>query len=236
MAQSFGLWFSPLGCWNQVSPAAVRDQLRAAQARWGLPVRYRVDNGSPWGSWGDFPTELALWVMGLGVGMHWNTPKRPVENGVVERSQGTSNRWCEPWTCSTAEELQERLIGTDRLYRESYPYRNGQSRMTIYPGLVHSGRPYDPSQEAEQWQWSRVAEHLATYSVERTVDRSGMISLYNRGYYVGKTHQGKKVSVIFDPQSEEWVISDEEGRELRHLPAKQLNAERVMALNVVPRP
>jgi len=96
----------------------VREQLRLALFRWGLPVRFRVDNGNPWGSWGDFPTALALWVIGLGVGMHWNHPRRPQENGVVERSQGTSNRWCEPWTCATPQELQARLDQIDRLYRE----------------------------------------------------------------------------------------------------------------------
>ena len=70
-----------------------------AFGRWGLPGRFRVDNGWPWGALGDFPTELALWLIGLGVGMHWNNARRPQENGVVERSQGTSARWCEPWTC-----------------------------------------------------------------------------------------------------------------------------------------
>ena len=28
-------------------------------------------------------------VLGLGVGVHWNHPRSPEENGVVERSQGT---------------------------------------------------------------------------------------------------------------------------------------------------
>jgi transposase InsO family protein len=88
-ARRSGPRFSPLGAWNQVPPADVRDQLRLAFARWGLPGRLRVDNGAPWGSKGDWPTELALWLIGLGVGVTWNTPRRPQENGVVERSQGT---------------------------------------------------------------------------------------------------------------------------------------------------
>ncbi len=39
--------------------------LRAAFARWGMPVHIRVDNGYPWGSTGDLPTELGLWLLGL---------------------------------------------------------------------------------------------------------------------------------------------------------------------------
>ena len=77
-----------------------------------------MDNGAPWGSTGDFPTELSLWLIGLGVEMHWDSPGSPQENGVVERSQGTSGRWCEPRTCATAEELQARLDRMDRLLPE----------------------------------------------------------------------------------------------------------------------
>jgi hypothetical protein len=74
--------------------------------------------------------------------MIWNTPRRPQENGVIERSQGTADRWCEPWTCGSPEELQGRLERMDRLYREVYPYRGGRSRAATDPGLSHSGRAY----------------------------------------------------------------------------------------------
>ena len=231
-APSSGRPFSPSGTFTQVPAAAVREQIRAALARWGLPARLRVDNGAPWGSWGDFPTALALWVIGLGVGMHWNHPRRPEENGVVERSQGTSDRWCEPWDCATPAELQGRLERMDRLHREAYPYRRGLSRMEFYPGLRHSGRPYDRATEPQLWDWSRVAEHLSTYVVVRHVDRSGLVSLYDKGHYVGKLHQGKEVFVMYDPGLSERVISDREGRQLRRRPADQLSPERVMGLKV----
>jgi hypothetical protein len=213
----------------------VRGQLRLAFARWGLPGRFRVDNGAPWGSTGDFPTELSLWLIGLGVGMHWNHPRSPQENGVVERSQGTSDRWCEPWTCATPTELQGRLNEMDRLHREVYPYRERLSRMAFYPGLKHSGRLYDPARESAAWDWSRVAEHLSTYAAIRRVDRSGLVSLYNKGHYVGKIHQGKDVYVMYDPDLNEWVISDRDGRQLRRRPADQLSPERVMNLDVTHR-
>jgi hypothetical protein len=73
----------------------------------------------------------------LGVDVHWNNPGCPQENGVVERSQGTSNRWGEPWTCDTTAELQWRLDRMDRLHRESYPYQKRLSRMAFFPGLAH---------------------------------------------------------------------------------------------------
>jgi hypothetical protein len=207
-------------------------ELRRAFVRWGLPRYLRVDNGTPWGSRGDFPTDLSLWVLGLGVEMHWNNPRSPEENGVVERSQGTSNRWCEPWTCATPEELQERLERMDRLYRESYPYQDRLSRMAFFPGLSHSGRPYDPTLESEFWQWSRVAEHLANCVVTRQVDSAGHVSLYNRCRYVGRIHRGKRVYVMYDPNRNEWVFANRDGHQLRSMPAEELSLQNVMDLKV----
>jgi hypothetical protein len=155
----------------------VRELRRAAFARWGPPDRLRVDDGAPWGSWGDLPTDLAPWVIGLGVAMHWDHPRSPQENRVVERSQGTADRWCEPWTCGSPGELQGRLDRMDRLYREAYPYREGLGRMAYFPGPAHTGRPYDPAGEPGQWEWSRVAAHLATDAVARRVDSTGQVSL-----------------------------------------------------------
>ena len=213
----------------------MRAQLRLAWVRWGLPSRFRVDNGWPWGSRGEFPTDLSLWLIGLGVGMHWNNPRRPQENGVVERSQGTSARWCEPWTCRTPAELQARLERMDRLYREVYPYQKRRSRLEVFPGLEHSGRSYDSASETARWEWSRVAELLTTIVPVRRVDPTGRVSLYNRRHYVGRLHRGKDVCVLYDPEFNEWVFADREGRQLSRRSADQLSSERVMNLNVTNR-
>jgi transposase InsO family protein len=90
------LRFSPLGRWTQVPPTATQAQLRLAFARWGRPQRLRVDNGAPWGTRGDLPTDLQLWLLGMGMAISANPPHRPQDNGVVERSQGTGKRWGEP--------------------------------------------------------------------------------------------------------------------------------------------
>jgi hypothetical protein len=120
----------------------------------------------------------------------------------------------------------------DRLHRESYPYQQRLSRMAFFPGLAHSGRPYEPAQEPTLWKWSRVADHLATYAVTRQVDKWGQVSIYNRGNYVGTIHKGKKVYVMFDPIRSEWLITDHDGQQLRTLPAEMLTPQRVMGLDV----
>jgi transposase InsO family protein len=107
--------FSPQYHWTQVEDALVQQHLRAAFARWGLPGRARFDNGKPWGSTGDWPTVLALWLIGLGIDITWNRPRRPQENGVVERSQGTGKRWAEPGSCDSVAQLQGQVDEADAL-------------------------------------------------------------------------------------------------------------------------
>jgi hypothetical protein len=210
-------------------------QLRRAFARWGRPQRFRVDNGVPWGSWGDLPTDLALWLIGLGLGVDWNPPRRPQDNGVVERSQGTAKRWAEPGTCATAEQLQRRLEEMDGIQRQEYPSLRGRSRLEAFPRLAHSGRAYSPAWERAHWSLAAVASHLAGYAVPRRVGQSGAVSVYNRSHYVGKSHAGKTVHVMFDPDAIEWIFADEKGQQLRSRPATEISRKAIIGLMVTDR-
>ena len=228
------LWtrvFSP-SRWNQVPPGEVQAQLRLAFSRWGRPERFRVDNGTPWGSRGDLPTDLALWLIGLEVGLDSNPPARPQDNGVVERSQGTAQRWGEPQTCDGPEELQRRLEDMDLIQRQEYPSLKGRSRLEVFPQLAHSGRDYTPEWEERHWSLAAVAGHLAGYAVRRRVDGRGTISLYNRNHYVGIIHKRKTVYVMFDPEVFEWVVADEEGRQVSRQAATRISRENIMGLTV----
>lgn len=151
----------------------------------------RVDNGSPWGSSGDLPPDLALWLLGLGIDMHWNHPRQPQENGVIERSQGTAKRWGDPQTCSSVRELQTNMDRMDQIQRERYPIPGHASRQAAWPELRHSGRRYSLNWERRHWNLQRVLDHLSQYAVTRRVSNNGRLSLYNRPRYVGAIHQGK---------------------------------------------
>jgi hypothetical protein len=209
--------------------------LRRAFRRWGRPGRLRVDNGGPWGSTGDLPTDLALWLIGLGVGVDWNPPRTPQDNGVVERSQGTAKRWAEPSACSSPEQLQRRLERMDAIQRQEYPSLKGRSRLEAFPRLSHSGRAYTPAWEGAHWDLAAVFAALAGYAVPRRVDQSGKVSLYNRHFYVGILHQRKSVYVMIDPEVREWVFADERGQQLRRQPATLLSRENILKLRVTHR-
>jgi len=224
--------FFPHGHFTQVPPELVQEHLRRVFAELGRPAALRVDNGAPWGSWSDLPTALALWLIGLGIEMLWNTPRRPQENGVIERSQGLAAAWAEPSHCRTLRQLQLRLHHEDRLQREVYPSLQGQSRLAVFPELRHSGRNYSKRWEQRNWDWPRVLAHLSGYCVQRRVDQSGKIGLYHDKLYVGTMHKARDVYLQFDPDRCEWLVSDRQGRQLRAVPATQWTPSAVRRLQV----
>jgi hypothetical protein len=73
---------------------------------------------------------------------------------------------------------------------------------------------------------------LAGYAVRRRVDATGTISLYNRRHYIGSIHKRKNVFVMFDPGTYEWLVADDEGRQLSRQPAKRINREDIRGLAV----
>ena len=221
--------------WERVDRHQIQEALRQVFACWGLPGRLRVDNGYPWGSSGDFPPEMALWLIGLGIDMLWIQPACPQQNGVVERSQGTGQNWAEPQTCRQAAELQERCDKLDRRQRERYPYRDGKSRTQVHPELRHSGRKYTRRGERSAWDVAKVWAVIGQRVVKRRVDCTGSVSVYNRTRYVGKPSIGKFVYVSLDPSGPTWVFADEAGNELRTHRADELTAERICSLSVAGR-
>jgi hypothetical protein len=230
-APSWGRWFSPRPTFGQVPVAEVRQALRGALARWGRPGCLRVDNGTPWGNWNDLPTPFALWVLGCGIGLHWNDAGCPQQNPKVERSQGTAKRWGEPERCRRAAELQANLDEADRIQREEYPGRGGLPRLAAFPGLAHAGRPYTPAWEQRHWDLGPVEAHLAEYVAVRRVGASGHVTVYDHGRWVGAQYRGQDVLVQYDPQRHEWLIADRQGRELRRHPAPEISRAAIMKLS-----
>jgi hypothetical protein len=220
-----------VGRWSQVEPGAVQAQLRRAFTRWGRPYQLRVDNGAPWGSKGDLPTPLALWLIGLDIAVLWNPPRQPRQNAVVERSQGVGQQWTEPQNCASAAELQQRADRMDRLQREAYPSVGGRSRLQAYPELVHSGRTYTPAWEARHWSLKLVLDYLSGYAVPRRVDHKGEIWLYDRSYWVGKPWVGQTIYVTVDPQTGEWLYQDHRGGVIRRNASPELTPEAIRGLS-----
>jgi hypothetical protein len=181
------------------------------------------------------PTDLVLWLAGWGVAVRANPPRRPQDNGVVERSQGTGKRWAEPHRAGSAEDLQAAIEARDRLQRERYPSKGSESRLAADPGLEHSGRPYDEAREQASWSMGRVHDVLTRSVVARQVDRCGMASVDNRNSYVGRTDSGQVIFVRFDPQQRRWLFHDASDHLLNHHEAREIEAARIRDLRVTHR-
>jgi transposase InsO family protein len=72
----------------RTSTHAVQPLLAQVFQRYGLPVRINADNGSPWGSpsgAGHSLSELAIWLIRLGVRVSFSAPYHPQTNGKIER-------------------------------------------------------------------------------------------------------------------------------------------------------
>jgi hypothetical protein len=210
----------------------VQATLRRWFERWGCPGLIQVDNGHPWGGSRDLPPPLALWLLGLGVGLAWIPPHRPQENGVVENSHGTGQRWVETERCATAEEAQRRADEEDRLQREAYPLADGRPRWLAYPWLRHSGRGYCVTWEAQVWSIGPVWDWLAGRSFPRRADCQGRVSVYGWNRLVGLAYAGTEVVLRVAAADRLWVAHDARGEEIRRWPAEELTAERICGLKV----
>jgi hypothetical protein len=210
----------------------VQAALRAIFAEGGVPDRLRVDNGAPRGSWNDLPPDLALWLIGLGVGRIWNRPRHCQANGHVERAHGVLQQWSEPERCPDAATLQQRLDALSERQREQLIGRHGQRRSDAYPTLGAGGRSYDPAREAADWERQRVWRFLAARHWRRRGDKVGRISLSNRARPVGRRYAGQEVAIGFDPRQGVWIVRDDAGQVLGQPPAPELRQASILALEV----
>jgi hypothetical protein len=210
----------------------VQTYLRQVFTLWGQPEQLRLDNGLPWASWNDLPAVLALWLVGLGLDLIFNPPRQPQYNGVVEKSQDTGQRWCEPHRCATAEELQARLDDMDRLQREEYPNLQGRSRLAVFPELRVPRHPYTEAGEQRAWDLRRAQDYLAGFVAVRQANHQGQVSIYARRVSVGARHRGQPVLVQYGADEQMWLLSDTEGRPLRQVAAPEISRERILALDI----
>ncbi|HLA64788.1 MAG TPA: hypothetical protein VK610_10205 [Rhodothermales bacterium] len=205
-------------------------------ATWGCPGALKVDNGRPLGDPGsDLPPVLALWLIGVGVDVVWNRPRRPTDNAKVERSQAVTAAWAEPGRCAELAALGSALAAAAAMQREGYPVRRlgGATRAEAYAGLLAGGRAY----EAGSFSLARVEAFLREGEWVRRVGRTGQVEFYGQRWSVGRAHRRTSVRVSLEAGPSGgpsvWTVRAEGGRVLKSFGGGFLSPSSICGLSVI---
>ena len=222
--------------WNTLDPLQVKASIQEAFECWGLPESIRVDNGTPWGTTSAVPSAMALWWAGLGITVRYGRRARSTDNAVIERCNGVLAQWVEPERQPNLEAFQQQLEWAGWTQRERYRSPHHLTRAQAYPDLYDNLRTYRRQQEAQRWDAAQAAVFLSGYSFQRKVEKNGRINLMSNVYSVGRAFARQTVTVYLHIPTNEWVVHDDYGREIRRFASKELNYEQIRALQLTRRP
>ena len=220
----------------------VRGVIRSAFAQWEtLPDAIQTDNevclgGQPSDP---APSQLTLWLIGLGVQHRFIRPNTPTDQAQVERTHRTLDGFVGlPDRRLDLEQLQQRLDIEREQHNRFFPSRasdcGGRPPLLAHPELLHPRRPYRVEWERQLFDEQRVYDYLATIRLERKVSSTGQIQLRGRSRGVGRTLAGQTVSVQCDAQSHEWVVHQQDGAYVKRLPICGLDVTTLTGIADVP--
>jgi transposase InsO family protein len=166
---------------------AVKHWITAAFRRYGLPHRILCDNSTPWASSGEtFYTELALWIIRLGIGMSHGRPYHPQTQGKEERFHRSLK----------AEVLAGHAFDSLAHCQEVFErWRNRYNHDRPHDSLglgVPAGR-YRPSERAFPETLPEIDYGPAV--IVKQVNLSGCIRFDNRSWCIGRGFVGQPVGL-----------------------------------------
>ena len=167
----------------------VREQLESVFQGCGVPEQMLMDHGVPW--WGARSaggmTELSLWLMRQGIGLHWSRVRHPQTQGKVERFHGELQRALERRRVLVpVAEVQEWL--------DEFRFEHNHVRPHEALGMERpagrwrpSERRYDP--QPRRWEYPAGARVLK-------VDSQGKLTLAGRNWRISGALAGEWVEVV----------------------------------------
>jgi transposase InsO family protein len=177
----------------------VRGRLTELFRRYGLPDRVLCDNGPPWGSAGAAEpyTELAVWLLRLGVGVGHGRAYHPQTQGKDERFHRTLD----------VELLQGRRFGDLAACQGLFDAWRGvynHQRPHEALGLAVPASRYRPSDRAFPESPPALEYHAA--DAVRRVGADGSVSFRGRPWRVGKAFRGQPVGVRATAEDGVWAV------------------------------
>jgi transposase InsO family protein len=166
--------------------ATVQACLTGVFRRYGLPAVLLADNGGPWGGGAAREhTQLGVWLMRLGIGLHHGRPYHPQTQGKEERFHRTLA--AEVITGRGLCDLAQAQRAFDA-WRQVYNCERPHEALDLDVPAQH----YRPSQRASPEVLPAI--EYAEGAI-RKVQAGGLISFANRNWRVGKALIGYPVAV-----------------------------------------
>lgn len=239
-------WFSHLPllsypCWlgettAQRHPTTEDYQLvlRLAFTDWGLPDRLAVDHDSIFydnTSKSPFPTRLHLWLVALGVTMHFGRPGRPTDQAMTERSH---QLWTQQVVVGQTFDGLEALARALRARRDFLLWHLPCAALGEVPPLVAHPealcprRPYRPEWEADLLDLTRVERSLSQGRWFRRASNVGVVALGGASYSLGPAWAREEVELTFDAERRQLVCVSADGTRTQRRPIKGLTPAALM--------
>ncbi len=185
--------------------------LRWAFFQYGLPKQISLDHDSTFFDntcLSPFPSRLHLWLIALGVEVHYIEKPPPLEHARIERNHQTMSAQAilgQSWETPAA--LQAEMDRRRTFLNQIYPSRAlwYQAPLEACPEAHHSGREYRPEWEEELLDMERVKALLATGKWFRETNRYGELFMSMQRYNASIAWKNTTVELTFDPHSLELV-------------------------------
>lgn len=225
--------------WRKLTFAELRQVLRTAFTEWAtLPDGVQTDNelrlaGDPNEQ---FPSDLTLWLAGLGIQHRFIRPGHPRDQAQIERTHRTLDG-----LVLNASARQDVFHLQAALERERTLYNHvsaclasdcaGQPPLCAHPELLQPRRPYRPEWELVLFDVQRVYAYLSKVVLQRKVSQVGQVQLGGVRYALGRSHAAKTLQVQFDAQAAAWVFCDDHGSEVARRDLQGLGVEYLTGLD-----
>jgi len=186
----------------RVSWPQMRQALRQAFTKWGLPHRIRTDRDRVIVSQGDypFPKPFTLWLVGLGI--EHELIRRVIENGCVERSHRTWEGRLSGYGPYQHLAQWQQIVDYE-LWRMNavLPSRGRRCRrrppLLVYPEARLPLRWYRFQDELALFDWQRVQDYLALGHWLRHTNGKGQFSLNNQKFQAGVAYKRRWLQITY---------------------------------------
>jgi hypothetical protein len=204
--------------------------LRLAFVEWGLPEAVSLDHDPVFidaSCKSPFPMLLHLWLIALGIHVHFIGVRRPTDHGMTERSHQTWDRQVlQGQTFADWSKLFITLNERRAFLNWHLPCATlgDLPPLQAWPQAGVPLRGYHPDHEARGLDMQRVYAYLAQGRWFRDVRGNDTLSLGGQVYLLGRAWRGHTLEIRFDPGDQHLVFRSEAADVIQPLPIQHLSA------------